>query len=1107
MAELNAFSFNEKIGYKNTKGDIVIEPQFDYGISTFGLDSFEHTEYAPVSLNGKCGMINESGNIIIPFEYQEVRHMFDDYFVVRKELPEKRWSCGVIKPDGTIVVPFEYKMITKVGHFFECFKEASSSRIHTHTLFDINGNVFMYSLEKEPIVYNSNGDMIYEGSAIDSKFDYLIVSKEDKHGIIDQDGRHIVEIEYEDVIIVTPDRIIVRRSDGDSWLFGVIDSKSNIVIDFTYKYITSDDGAFFDCFKESDSSLQESSSYGQRYEYWNKKQEIWLNSIGKEVYQGKAEVLSKELLACDKDGKMAVFNHNGKRIVNFLYDRIRLLDNYLIVQKDFKVGVLTDSGNVVIDALYENIEFVHIDNSVSPKYTGYGSQDGEIYGRFSKNNPFDTASENDRLNRQLIQYGICCPQEHYSFNDIMILRTASYAELFSIEEGLIHNSRFDTVKQLTDLSYVVSKEGKYGVYRRDIHQLVIECEYERIIFEGDHIVLLFKDGLWGAKTLVLPEYPSYPLMKADVPIQFKEISILNSSENLFGVKHERTNYREETIEEYTIVDEEGKVYEKMDDFLGLSTMPVLYDLNHVLTSRDGKYGFASVKGYESVPFVYDEIIERADSLFNVRIEESWGVIDLSGKVIVSVKYSNPIPSSFDNAIVLETLSERFGILDEDGREKVPTVYEHLMMEDRIIYCGYGGYENDLREYSSNNFFSGNIDYASWGVLTKDGIPIIDPIYDCFKEQDGYILAGRDGNFLGEGQRGYSFRESEYGGVYDLFDYEGNLILGGFNKFDIDEKHKLLYFHFGGKWVQECMNHDEYGNAIGYYNYHFEEGNGRWLVTDMNLTSIIPKQDGTTFTFQKGATCTITRKEENGKITNYWNFPLEQLSVLKPVLSNGCFIVGDDNRQKVIQFKERISSRFYNTVKVIDKNTFFTFERKDNLSGVGISSFTQDMISCENGYSLLTKPVLDSVFAAQKIDDKNYSVLLLNTQNADSIITAINKVDYWELIELIGKGKLQLLTDKNSSDNKRIFVRDKSIFNESFISPLNIEERNEPFDEKIQYWFSEDIHVSFEGDDDDYYDDEGDDGYDYKRDTWDAMTDGMYGDMPDGFDGDYDFLGF
>jgi hypothetical protein len=47
------------------------------------------------------------------------------------------------------------------------------------------------------------------------------------------------------------------------------------------------------------------------------------------------------------------------------------------------------------------------------------------------------------------------------------------------------------------------------------------------------------------------------------------------------------------------------------------------------------------------------------------------------------------------------------------------------------------------------------------------------------------------------------------------------------------------------------------------------------------------------------------------------------------------------------------------------------------------------------------------------------------------------------------------------------------------------------------------NVYYENDDydNDYYDD-----YDM-RDTWDAMTDGMYGDMPEGFDGDFDFLGY
>ena len=36
---------------------------------------------------------------------------------------------------------------------------------------------------------------------------------------------------------------------------------------------------------------------------------------------------------------------------------------------------------------------------------------------------------------------------------------------------------------------------------------------------------------------------------------------------------------------------------------------------------------------------------------------------------------------------------------------------------------------------------------------------------------------------------------------------------------------------------------------------------------------------------------------------------------------------------------------------------------------------------------------------------------------------------------------------------------------------------------------------------------GDNDIDYAAETWDAMTDGMYGDMPDGFDDDYSFLGY
>ena len=50
-----------------------------------------------------------------------------------------------------------------------------------------------------------------------------------------------------------------------------------------------------------------------------------------------------------------------------------------------------------------------------------------------------------------------------------------------------------------------------------------------------------------------------------------------------------------------------------------------------------------------------------------------------------------------------------------------------------------------------------------------------------------------------------------------------------------------------------------------------------------------------------------------------------------------------------------------------------------------------------------------------------------------------------------------------------------------------------------------FHRDYHDYDDDYDNDY--DDHDYMRDTWDAMTDGMYGDMPDDFDGDFSFLGY
>ena len=82
-------------------------------------------------------------------------------------------------------------------------------------------------------------------------------------------------------------------------------------------------------------------------------------------------------------------------------------------------------------------------------------------------------------------------------------------------------------------------------------------------------------------------------------------------------------------------------------------------------------------------------------------------------------------------------------------------------DSNIIFFGYRGYERD-----ESNFFSDEISSAIWGCLDNQGKCIIEAKYDCFKIQGNFILGGRNGYMLGEGQHEYGYYESSTKENYD-----------------------------------------------------------------------------------------------------------------------------------------------------------------------------------------------------------------------------------------------------------------------------------------------------------------------------------------------------
>ena len=439
--------------------------------------------------------------------------------------------------------------------------------------------------------------------------------------------------------------------------------------------------------------------------------------------------------------------------------------------------------------------------------------------------------------------------------------------------------------------YIVEKYGRFGVYKMSESKLIIECIYNIIQYRGGNVVFINKDNLWGVRSFeVSVSTYTGDLFEVNIPCKYLDIEFVNEEDNEYYSVKTSYEFSSEKSDSYSIVDYmDNRI--SFFDYYSFSSHLKLIDFNHILTSCRNKYGCVSLRGYKSIPFKYDEITNRDDGHYNVRIGNAWGVLNLNGAELVPVRYKDPISKKIDDSIVIDTLSHKKGVLNADGSEKIPCIYDHIkplvsseFPEGELYAVGFGGYED--REYK-------NIEKANWLLVNKDYRIIVDLKYDDFKLVDQYILCGRDGFFY----------KWSYYGKYDLYNIEGEKLIGGFTTFIINKEYDLLIFQFGEEYdVENCYN--DYYN-ISYEDFRREGKNSRWLVLDKDLNSIIKKKDGSKYTFRKGFVCEIETITKNGKTINDWNAPLELFSKHKPIIEGNHLICGDsDNKIDIVIEKSK-----------------------------------------------------------------------------------------------------------------------------------------------------------------------------------------------------------
>lgn len=161
----NGFSFilaedkNSRIGVLNTEGEIIIPFQYDdvdYSYSNLGLDSLSSSHrFIKVSNENKWGVVNAYNQIVLPIVFDEIKIFTkgeENLFAAKNKNLEK---MGVVNKDEEVVIPFEYDDIYSVDFNNRLIIAEKNNRTGA---IDFNNQIIF------PFIYSPHGIYPSEGS-------------------------------------------------------------------------------------------------------------------------------------------------------------------------------------------------------------------------------------------------------------------------------------------------------------------------------------------------------------------------------------------------------------------------------------------------------------------------------------------------------------------------------------------------------------------------------------------------------------------------------------------------------------------------------------------------------------------------------------------------------------------------------------------------------------------------------------------------------------------------------------------------------------------------------------------------------------------------------
>lgn len=410
-------------------------------------------------------------------------------------------------------------------------------------------------------------------------------------------------------------------------------------------------------------------------------------------------------------------------------------NSYILVYENSKWGVINSKGNYVINPSYP--EMITIPNNTREVFIIQTNVDID-------NGTFDSYAINDKNEKIFTNYDKVealqnidkAGQSFIADNTLKVSKDGKFG-LINLSGNELATPQYDEITPIKYLqnSYLTKKDGKYGLIDNS-GSVIINNEYDSIEAFTDKYedgYLVKKDGKYG-----LIKYSKKQVLDT------KYDKILNITSN-----------------DSYIVDDSGtyKLLNKdLEPVLVSNNLQYAVDFgsDYVVLNKNGNYSIIFVDDGSELTSGYQYIEHVSENNFIAKKNGTYGIIDKAGNTVLDFKYTNIINFSSKGFLEGENEDGTVDLLDTSFVTKVTGIVSEINSKNSYIKVRIGDqykyYNYKLEERSSKDIFTTNTIFLSkkngkYGFVDKNGIVIVDYLYDDATEQNDYGYAAVKKNGL------------------------------------------------------------------------------------------------------------------------------------------------------------------------------------------------------------------------------------------------------------------------------------------------------------------------------------------------------------------------